>query len=214
MKLIAYIILIGIFATSSCNHKNDKQITARMIELERQRDSLQARSKSIFNKAINANEALKSHTLSKEVEKLNNNAEYVNIKRKLKDIKKEYDALLKKTVWYKARSLPFEPVLTELAKSYDVNSFRFWKPTDTINYLYQTDMFLLPPVYMRHSGNSEDFNKIKTIIMKTLLSEPIVTKDSDGEIDNILWTGPDYDTKVYKIFDESLWIVFSVKKMK
>jgi hypothetical protein len=212
MKVITYIILIGILATCSGRHVSDKQITAKMIKMERQMDSLENISRSMLEKAINFNEAVKSHNLIKQFHEINNNAEYAEINNKLDSIKKEYDALLKTTVWYKGRNLPFEPVLTELHKSYKLNTFHFWKATDSINYLYIADIFLLPPKYIVPKGHGEDIKKIKSIINNTLKSEPIVNNNLEGERDSLVWMGSRYDIKLYNIFDGSVWIDFSVKK--
>jgi len=212
MKVIPYIIIVGLVATCSGKHKNDPEIVAKMIRMERQMDSLDIISRSMLQKAINFDEVHKKHNLLEQVHKINKNAEYAEINNKEASIKKEYDALLKTTVWYKGRNLPYEPVLTELNKSYKLNTFHLWKATDSINYSYLYTIFLLPPKYMFPKGQGEDIKKIKSIINTTLKSEPIVNNNLEGERDSLIWRCSMYDIKLYNIFDGSIWIDFSIKK--
>lgn len=85
--------------------------------------------------------------------------------------------------WFRGMDKPYEDILRDLAREgYDITNF-------------QNGVFEPKPkgllIILKNNWNSEEVNKLKAVILKTLPSEPSVGQDSV-----LKWTTPEYDCSI------------------
>lgn len=186
------ILTISIFILLvACSVNNDKLIAAKMIRMENEIDSLDS---AVRSAEIKLETTINTKTIDARLK----------TEERLTALKNEYQTLLKTTIWYKGRELPFEPMLVGLDTDYDLNDFNNWSPKSS-DYK-RTYQILLPTQW-----NMEDVTKIKTVIMKTFKFAPKTDTDRQGNIDQLTWTGSAFDVEVYKSGSHNIGLYFFIK---
>jgi hypothetical protein len=189
------IFVCSIIISFACSSNNDKQNVTKMILMEKEIDSLKMLPYT--------SDAVKTRL----------------IETRLNEVTKEYKTFLKTlsktTSWYKCRNLPFEPILMELEKSYNISDFDVLGWCTGYNNKTLGEMRLSPPdatfITLPIKWNMEDVSKIKNIIMKTYSFNPKEAIYQD-DIVALEWTGSKYNVRVIDLSEGGyIGILFCLK---